>query len=227
MLRGEQARKGSPHHKDISLSYSHSLLFLSETVGWPEVRPSIFSICHPHITALTSSPPPLALHHRIIGKNFSVKNNSVLTLPLSSGWSQEQQCGGASPLTSQTLHKHCINPIPSTSSRDKRLTHFLGKSCRFSLWQFKKSQVLLEYTLLDITSIKNKKHWGHRQVSLKRKESHSSPSCIFLRATDHAWFIRGIPSTVISFTEELTCDQLHSSLMHLIGQSGLCVLGLL
>ncbi|KAK2852583.1 hypothetical protein Q7C36_007784 [Tachysurus vachellii] len=56
------------------------------------------------------------------GKNFSVKYNSVLTLRLSSGWSQEQHCGGASPLTSQTLHKHCINSIPSTSSRDKRLT---------------------------------------------------------------------------------------------------------
>lgn len=143
MLRGEQARKGSPHHKDISLSYSRSLLFFSETVGWPEVRPSIFSICHPLITALTSPPPPLALHHRIIGKNFSVKNNSVLTLPLSSGWSQEQQCGGASPLTSQTLHKHCINPIPSTSSRDKKnyslsgQTLYISKSCRFNLRQFK------------------------------------------------------------------------------------------
>lgn len=135
MLTGEQARKGSPHHKDISLSSSHSLLFFSETVGWPEVRPSIFSICHPLIMALTSPPPPLALHHRIIGKNFSVKNNSVLTLPLSRGWSQEQQCGGASPLTSQTLRKHCTNPIPRTSSRDKRLTHFPGKRYTLALYK--------------------------------------------------------------------------------------------
>lgn len=136
MLRGEQARKGSHPHKDISLSYSCMLLFFSETMRWPEVRPSIFSICHPLITALTSPPTSFGSSSPNYRKEFLSKKQQC-SHPTIVQWMEPRAIVWRSKSsdftdTTQTLHQlntqHVQLRLKTYSLSGQTL--YISKSCR-------------------------------------------------------------------------------------------------